>query len=157
MICHTEGAPGTRKSAQASRLARFQLESEHTQTLGSRWLHLPARSPSFTRFDGSDQVAHLGSTLSIWGEDSFLWGFPNTPLSCLFLLSHGLPPGPRPEPASCLPQVTGASSCTKPHYAGLMLSGAWPAPRGKTAAEPGWPAWAETGLPCGRQRTGWPL
>lgn len=48
-----------------------------------------------------------------FGEgESFLWGFPNTPPSCLFLLSHCLPPGL--EPASYLPQVTGAPGAQSP-------------------------------------------
>lgn len=141
MICHTEKAPGTRKKCLNQQAGTLPAVSRNTHHLRQQVVEKSCPSPFSLPSGKRVPNSLLGKHLEDIGEKKASFGISKTlPFHACFPWSPP-PSWPRaPEPASCLPQVTGALNV---HKAPLCLSDvirqAWPAPRGKTAAEPGWP------------------
>lgn len=159
VICHTKKAPGTKEKRVNQQAGTHPAVGRNTHSTAADGRNILPKFLSLVEFDGSEQAASLGAPWGYRGEESFLLGFRNTPLSCLFLLSHCLPPGLQhracvmPAPGNRSPECTQSTTVLEWCYqAGLACSTRWDRSQARVARPR-----AETGLPRGRSRTEWPL
>lgn len=143
LACGLSRRKGSGDSGEASVLVSWHASSSEgeTRTRENPGATVSPESLFCAALDGSDQAASLGSTLRTQRARPLPLGFPkHSPFVIVF--TQSLPPSwpPAPEPASRPSQVTRAPGVHKaPLCPSDVIGRAWPAPRGETAAGPGWP------------------
>lgn len=118
---------------------------------GAPW---PARGPSCAQGGSSQAAGSSGSAPGTRREESFLRGFPNTPL---VLVSAGALPPARRGAAACVPRVTGAPGAQSPTVSPRCYRGPGLLPAVRQRLSQGGRPGTETGPPCCPQRTERPL